>query len=57
MRPLTTPISEREAEIFINRIEYCLSMLWLHGFMSDGEHEKIRGRIKKELDKQGLVLL
>jgi len=52
---LTTSMPEQEAEMFINRIEYCLSMLWLHGFMSDGEHDKIRVRIKKELDRQGLV--
>lgn len=34
-----------------DRLRLCISMLHIHGFMSDTECKKIVGRVKKWLDK------
>ena len=37
----------------LGRIEYCRAMLTLHGFLSDGETDKVKDRIKKWCKRHG----
>lgn len=45
-----------EEEFFINRIQYCKIMLYLHGFLTQGECDKVKERINKEMKRQGIVV-
>lgn len=37
---------------FCERIRMCVSMLYIHGYMTDGEKEKIQKRIEKDYLKE-----
>lgn len=35
----------------LERLQQCRSMLYLHGFLTDAEKERINSRLKKAIDK------
>ncbi len=36
----------------LDKVHFCLGMLHIHGFLSDGEREKAESRIRKQLKKE-----
>ena len=50
MKP-TDKLSILKSSNALDRIEYCRSLLGIHGFITESEEEKIRARILKWCDK------
>ena len=43
----TEPVNVWKHQTAYDRVWRCMQMLYLHGFLSDGEYKKVLARIKK----------
>ena len=35
-----------QADVAVERVEYCRAMLHMHGFLTEGENRRVKGRIR-----------
>lgn len=43
-----------DAEIAAERVDQCRSMLYMHGFLTDSENDRVNERIEKWAEKDGV---